>query len=275
MARNRRRRFGGLAALGLALLAGCQHAPHSGVGSFSAVDNEPNVRLTPIQVADVQVALARTLESRGEAAEAAQAYAEALKHDPSRADACVRLAVLSAQRGQFAESTEYYGRALKLQPENPDIYCNLGYTLYLQHRWPEAEQALRQCITLKPDHQRAHNNLGMLLARTGPDAAALQEFRQAGCSEADTRVNLGYALSLNGDWQQARRGYEEALAMQPSSDAARRGLADMTAVAAKLGQGRAASTADESQTAKGHPSEQVGAPEGSSAASIITAGAPR
>jgi Tfp pilus assembly protein PilF len=232
MARHQLLRLGGWAALGLAVLAGCQHTPNRVPDSTSAT--EPNVQLKPAQVADVQVAMARTLEARGEVAEAAATYAEALKHDPNRADACVRLAILSAQQGQVAESTEFYNRALKLQPENPDIYCNFGYTLYLQHRWPEAEQALRQCLTLSPEHQRAHNNLGMLLARTGTDAAAMQEFRQAGCSEADARVNLAYALSLNGDWQQARRGYEEALALQPSCDVARKGLADLTTVAAKM-----------------------------------------
>src|SRR4051794_22702191 len=123
MVRDRARGLSGLAALGMVLFAGCQHGPQRPAGSFSSPDTEPNVKLTPAQVADVQVALARTLEARGEAGEAMQAYAEALKKDPGRADACVRLAILSARQGQFAESAEYYGRALKLQPENPDIYC--------------------------------------------------------------------------------------------------------------------------------------------------------
>jgi Tfp pilus assembly protein PilF len=196
------------------------------------------VRLNQSQVADVQAAFARTLERRGETEPAMQAYAEALKNDPKLADACTRLAVLSARQGQFAEAAELYARALKLQPDNPDIYCNLGYTLYLQHRWPEAEQALRQCLTLRPDHQRAHNNLGLVEARTGRDAKALQEFQQAGCSEADARINLAYAQSLNGTWADARGNYESALTLQPSSEAAKKGLANLTAVTAKLSQGQ-------------------------------------
>jgi Flp pilus assembly protein TadD len=224
-------------ALGLALLAGCQHGPHTAPGSFPPPAAEPNVRLSQNQVADVQAAFARTLEQRGEIEPAIQAYTEALKNDPKLADACVRLAALSARQGQFAESAELYARALKLQPNNPDIYCDMGYTLYLQDRWTEAVQTLRQCLTLKPDHQRAHNNLGLVQARTGRDAEALQEFRLAGCSEADARVNLAYAQSLNGTWPDARRNYEEALALQPSSEAAKKGLANLTALTAKLGQG--------------------------------------
>jgi Tfp pilus assembly protein PilF len=229
------RRFGGLAALGLALLAGCQHDPYRPIGPQPGAP-DPNVRLTPPQVADVQVAMGRTLEGRGNAAEAAQAYLEALKRDPNRVDAIMRLAILYAQQGQLEDSTELYNRALKLQPKNPDIFCNLGYSLYLSHHWTEAEQALRQCLALKSDHACAHNNLGLLLARTERDKEALAEFRLAGCSEADARANLAYAVALKGDLKQARQDYEQALALQPNSDAARKGLADVVAVSARMEQ---------------------------------------
>ena len=265
----------GAFVFGLSLLGGCNSAPRTGAGSFPPPATESAAHLSQAQVADVQVALARTIEARGEAGQAMQAYAEALKHDPKRADACVRLAILSAQQGQFAESAELYGRALKLQPENPDIYCNLGYSLYLQHRWGEAEQGLRQCLALKPDHQRAHNNLGLVLARAGRDAEALREFQQAGCSEANARVNLAYALTLNGAWPEARRNYEQALALQPSLEAARNGLDDLTTVAAKLDQGRGGPAEDGAQTAKGRRPDRAGWSDGSTAAPVITAGAVR
>lgn len=234
MARNARQILVAFSALCLVLPVGCQSVPNRPSFAPPGSDSEPNVRLTSHQVADIQIAFGRTLEARGEIAGAAQAYIDALKNDASRADACVRIAKLSAQQGKSVEAADYYYRAIKLQPDNADIYCDVGYTHYLQHEFPDAEQAFRKCLSLNPDHARAHNNLGLLLGRTQREAEALSEFRQAGCSETDAYANLAYALALNGSLQQARSGYERALALQPKSDAAQRGLSELNALAAKL-----------------------------------------
>src|SRR5262249_30838574 len=151
MRRTWQRLMIGAAVTGLGVLAGCRHS--------SSTPPEPKVTLTSAQVGDVQVALARTLENRGELRQAIQCYAEAVRNDPARADAWARMALLSDKEGMFAESAQYYQRALALRPNDADTYCNMGYGLYLQQRWPEAEGALRRAIELRPDHQRAQNNL--------------------------------------------------------------------------------------------------------------------
>src|SRR5207249_10438430 len=75
--------------------------------------------------------------------------------------------------------------------------------------------------------------LGLLLGRTGRDDDALAEFRKAGCTEADARVNLAFALSLERRWPEARGQYRQALAADASSAPARKGLKELEAAMAK------------------------------------------
>src|SRR5207249_11041503 len=170
------------------------------------------------------------LEKRGDVEGATAAYTEALKKDPGRVDALVRLAVLNDRQGKFRDSEAQYRKALAAQPDNADLHCNRGYSLYLQQRWAEAEQSLRQAIALRPDHLRAHNNLGAVLARSGHETEALEEFRRGGCSPADAHSNLAVAFMLGGNWAEARQHYGCALAANPSSESARKGLKDLTAL---------------------------------------------
>jgi Tfp pilus assembly protein PilF len=221
-------------AMGGACLAGCRHpgAPE-GPTSLLTAGGKERTELNPAQMADVQVAYGRSLEKRGEQDQALARYFEAVQHDPGRADAWHRLAVLHDRQGKFTESAEMYGKALRLQPGDPDLYCDMGYSLYLQKRWAEAEMNLRQALALRPDHARARTNLGLLLARAGRADEALAEFRKAGCGEADARVNLAFALTLEGRCPEAREHYRQALAADPSSAPARKGLEKLEAVLAK------------------------------------------
>jgi Tfp pilus assembly protein PilF len=188
------------------------------------------------QTADVQVAMGRSLEKQGDGPRALTAYQDALKHDPSRGDAALGAARLLDQQGKFAESEEYYRKADAAQPGSANVACNRGYSLYLQRRWPEAEAALRQALARQPDHQTAHNNLGLVLASTGRPDEALSEFRKAGLSEADARVNLAFALTLQESWPEARAQYEQALGADPSSAPAKRGLEELRVLMTRLEQ---------------------------------------
>ncbi len=224
-------RGAGFALLGVVCAVaavGCRHTSRT-----AATDSapEPAVTLGDSQVADVQVALGRTMESRGQSRQAIPLYAEAVRKDPRRADGWVRLAVNSDKEGMFSESAEYYQKALALEPDNADTYCNLGYSLYLQQRLPEAEAALQRAVELRPDHKRARNNLGLVLARAGRGADAMTAFRQAGCTQADAHANLAYALTLQGQLPEARAQYEQALALDANSASARKGLGELAALA--------------------------------------------
>jgi Tfp pilus assembly protein PilF len=229
-------------ALGVACGAGCQlpqpaAVPPGVAMSPAPADPRPNAR----QVADVQMALGRSLEKAGDLPRAGAAYLTVLKHDPNRADAYARLAAVNASQGKFEEATEFFKKALAVQPGSADLYCDMGYALYLQGRWDEARMNLRQALSLQPDHERAHNNLGLVLGRTGHAEEALLEFRKAGCSPAAAHSNLAFALALEGRWDEAQTHYGRALAVDPSSAAAKKGLRDVRGALARAESARPAS----------------------------------
>lgn len=222
------------AAVWLAGLSGCQHSPQRPQGPTVMLGSPDRAhKVTARQAADVQYAIGRSLELRGEGEQAMAAYREALRRDPHRADAQARLAILYDQQGRFDESAALYRNALAAQPGNPDLYCDMGYSLSLQHRWAEAEMNLRQAIALAPNHRRAHNNLGLVLAHAGRPDDALAEFRKGGCDEADAHVNLAFVLTLERSWPEARAHYERALALRPSLAAAQKGLEEVSALLAR------------------------------------------
>jgi Flp pilus assembly protein TadD len=221
-----RRTWEGL-VLGLWIVAasGCLHeGRRAGPGPLASCSSKDEVALRPTQVADIQFALGRTLEKRGDVEQARLAYLEAVKQDPNRGDAYARLAVLCDCQGQFEQSAEYYRKANLCQGDSCALSCNLGYSYYLQRRWADAESSLRHALVLEPSNQRAHNNLGLVLAHAGQTEEALHEFSRAGCTESEAHANLALALAGEGKWPEARLHYEQALATDPTSSVARKGL---------------------------------------------------
>ena len=176
------------------------------------------------QAADVQMAVAQSLESQGQIDQAMKIYRDVIAKDGRRADAYHRLAVLHDKKGETQTSRKLYETALKKDPKNAEIHCDFGYSCYLQQQWGEAEKQLRQAIALNAELARAHNNLGLLLAHTGRKPQALKEFSKAGCTEADAHANLAFALMREQRWQEAEEHYRIALAADPSSPTATRGL---------------------------------------------------
>ena len=226
------------AFLGLMALAGCaQSNTRTATTPMLPGMADQNPKLTASQVADIQVALGRTLEKRGDRVQAMAAYNEALRQDPHHTEACARLAVLYDRDGRFKDSERLYQQALAARPQDPDLLCNRGYSLYLQRRLPEAEAAFRQVIALAPEHRRAHNNLGLVLAQLDHADEAIAEFRSAGCNENSARTNLAFSFALQGRWQEARAQYQTVLTADPSSARARDGLQRLCALSTKIPEG--------------------------------------
>jgi Tfp pilus assembly protein PilF len=216
----------------LAMLAGCvllTSCQGSGNRVASTSPPERSPILNASQKADVQFALARTVEKKGDLVQATALYHDVVKKDPRRADAFDRLAVIYARQEQFEQAVALHKKALALEPGNANFHCNLGYCYYLQKRWAEAELALQKAIELAPDHQRAFNNLGLVLAHTERSQQAFAAFRRAGCSEADAHNNLAFVLTLTNSWAEAKQHYVRARELGPSTPATDNGLRVVTA----------------------------------------------
>lgn len=197
-------------------------------------ENVPMETITRHNEADMQIAMGRLAERRGSLDEAMKAYQSALTRDKTRSDAHHRLAVLLDRQGKFRESAELYRKALELDPGSADVYCDMGYSLYLQRRFDEAERNYKQAIVLSPDHARSRNNLALLMARTGRTGEALAEFQKGGSRPAQAHANVAFALSLDKRWDEARRHYELALQLDPTSPVTRSRLQELTTIAARI-----------------------------------------
>ena len=200
---------------------------------LSLTQQDPSGSLRPEQKADVKIVLARGLEQQGKIDEAKKVYLEITKQDPRRADAYHSLALLHDRKGDCQAAQNFYRQALERDPNNPELHCDRGYSVYLQQRWEDAEASLRRAIALAPDLARAHNNLGMLLARTGREDDALQEFGKAGASAAGAHANLALAMTLSNRWNEAQTQYQLALTRDPNLKVAQQGLQTLQALAAK------------------------------------------
>jgi Tfp pilus assembly protein PilF len=225
-----------LAVSGLLCSAsGCKSSLQSLKGRTAAKGPEPVVvepaeDLTDVQVADIQSSLARTLEQRGDLKAAKAAWGQVLERDPAASQASWRMAVLTDRQGQFDKSEPYYRRAVKSDPQNVELLCDYGYSLYLQRRWQESERLLTRAAELDPENARVQNNLGLLYANTERMGEAAVAFQRAGCSMDEARTNMGVAAAMSGRRDEARRMFERALADNPESATAVRGLEALAAV---------------------------------------------
>ena len=223
-------------ASALTLLTGCGQFSQGRTkehASARILNTGTAAKVSKRQAADVQIALARTLEESQQLAEAEAAYRDAIKNDPRRADAHARLAVLFDRRGDFKAAATQFAEAIRLDPRNPDYPCDRGYSLYVQGRWAEAEASLRQAIALDARHPRSHNNLGLVLARQAHNGEALAEFQRAGCDPSDARSNLGLILAEEGRFADSKAAYAKALELKPSSAVALEGLHAATAASTR------------------------------------------
>lgn len=243
---------GYLLAVGLALMAGCQHAAPPKTNTLLSADGKgEKAKLTDRETADVQVAMARSLEMRGDSDHALAGYLEAVKRDPRRGDAHLRIAILYDQQGKVKEASPHYEQALKANDRDPAAHCNLGYSLYLQRSWAKSEEHLRRALELAPDYAQAHNNLALVLAHCERSDEAIQEFRRGGCKEAEAHANLAFAFVTENRVNEAHEEYTRALAIDPSLQSARTGLQRLTAAIAS------AETSKQSRPAGERPVQQA------------------
>jgi len=232
-------------AVVLAAFSGCQqlsmlregHLPWSTTARLRQTPTQPPAEtcepLRPEQKAEIQIAMARSLERQGRTDEAKKMYLEAVNAAPQRADAYHLLALLYDRNGECQTAVEHYQQALELDGENADLHCDVGYNCYLRQQWQEAETHLRRALELSPSLGRAHNNLGLVLARTGREGQALEEFLRAGSGPAEAHANLAYVLTLADRWNEAQQAFQQALAINPNLKSAQEGLARLQALAAR------------------------------------------
>ncbi len=199
--------------------------PDRRTAAQAAVPFEVPLRLGREQKADIEFAMGVSAERQGRVGEAKTIYRKVAQAAPKRADVHHRLALLYSRQGECQTAEEYFVTAVQLEPANARFHGDQGYNYYLQEKWVEAEACLRRAIELDDGLAHARNNLGMLLARTGREQEAMQQFAKAGCDRAQATANLALAMALEGQIESAQEAYQQAIRHNPNLKGAREMLA--------------------------------------------------
>ncbi|NLF31296.1 MAG: tetratricopeptide repeat protein [Planctomycetes bacterium] len=107
------------------------------------------------QLASYHVLRGLVLEGRGDYAEAANAYNEALEIDENNQEGLFRLAYLHDLHGEDDQAMELYAQCLTHPPINAHAAINLSVLYEDAGRWDDAEQCLRLVLAVDPNHPRA------------------------------------------------------------------------------------------------------------------------
>jgi hypothetical protein len=164
------------------LLIDFQVEPAGGgsIAIFPALGAAPAASSSPPRVADASTAqdrfdLAVALEGDDPVA-AEVAYRDALRLDPSFADATLNLGALLCEQARPKEALALYDQALRRAGDSALLHYNRAIACEDLGREDEAVAAYEHCIRLQPDNADAHYNLAGLLEQRGDTRAALRHF---------------------------------------------------------------------------------------------------
>jgi GTP-binding protein EngB required for normal cell division/Flp pilus assembly protein TadD len=148
-----------------------------------------------------EIARARGLAERGEAAAAEALLSELTRRAPRAPLPFLALGQLLARRGALEEAAVPLGRAVDLESGDAEAWAALGEVLARLGRTEPATDALRRTLTLALDatlRGRAHAALGRVNAANGRLTQAARELRKALdlLGDDDRQLSLDYGRAL-------------------------------------------------------------------------------
>ena len=167
-------------------------------------------------LASGHAALGLVLTAAGALDDAAAALAEALKLDPTNADAIRGRGDLSARERRFDEAERHYQAAIAARPDDPELPGVLGGLYYRVGRIDDASAAFERAVALADDNYIAHKNLGAVRHMQGRFAEAARSLQRAVEVKPDAAVytNLGTLYYYQGLYPQAITALERSLALR-------------------------------------------------------------
>ena len=186
-----------LAAMGLALLAGCAARPDGQPGADNRADmvttsDEPEAR----RRARVRLELAVGYFEQGQTTVALDELKQALTSDPTFAEAFNLRGLIYMRLNDMRLAEDSFRRALALNSRDPDTQHNYGWLLCQQARYNESLQAFAQVLTNATYGGRAKTLMaqGLCQARAGQLGEAERSLARAYELDAGNPIT-GYNLS--------------------------------------------------------------------------------
>ncbi len=180
--------------------------------------------------------LARLLDRLGETIEAVEQLEKAAELDPCHLDALLTLADHYFESYNLRAARRVLDRVLALDPGNVEALNLRGLTLLVPREWEKAEADFRKALEVKPDDPETLANLGLALYGKGKveEAVECEERALAGDrSLAKAHLYLGRIYLNEKRHEEAVAEFQKACELQPDLSAARRGLAEARAAAAR------------------------------------------
>lgn len=180
--------------------------PSAEDGSVKVVKNQPTVGINP------KLIEAYNAYTKGDDAQAQQAYREVLKGDVRNTDALLGMATIAARQGRNDDAIGWYKKALEVeprnhvaqsgivslqqqddpvsaetrfknmiaqQPESASLYASLGDLYVSQNQWPSAQQAYFQAYHFEPNNAQHVFNLAVSLDHMGKPNLAVPYYKRA------------------------------------------------------------------------------------------------
>lgn len=149
--------------------------------------------------------LARTYFQQGDTAGAVNAYEQAIKIDPNRADTYVAMGNLQISLEEPDKAVKAYEKAVTLEPSGVNRY-SLGQAYLETGRFSEAMQQFSLVRDQEPGKPNGWYGMGLAYARMGQTADSIEAYERALSIQPDfayAKVELGYLMADIGERDQA------------------------------------------------------------------------
>jgi tetratricopeptide (TPR) repeat protein len=103
----------------------------------------------------------------------------AIKLNPSYADAYNDRGIAYTQLGQYQRAIEEYNEAIRLKPDNVDTYNNRGIVYFNLGQYQRTIKDSNEAIRLKPDNANAYNNRGASYLKQGNKNLGCRDLQKA------------------------------------------------------------------------------------------------
>jgi spermidine synthase len=176
----------------------------------------------------VRIELSRVLAVTGDVQGALEMASAALELAPGEPRAAEQLASVLADAGDGERLAPLADAMVARFPDRLEAQYYRATALYLRGKHQDAMEAARLVVKARPDHARAQSLLGAACVAAGMRECALAAFTaaiQANPREASGYLNAGLLSLQSGNASAAADFFASALTIDPSSTAARDGLA--------------------------------------------------
>lgn len=204
------------AALGRAYLSSFTLSKDVALAGRAQDAAERAVRLDP-DLPEAQITVARVLRATGRPADALPILRKILAKDPGSVEAVATLAAALHAAGDSTGAEATWKHLVEMRPTSWSSHKDLAGFFFRENRYAEAAREYRRAIDLNPGVYGLHYSLGAVRIRQGRFDDAIGSLKKSIEIKPSSLAysNLGDCQYLLGDFPDASRSFEKAVALTP------------------------------------------------------------